>query len=45
MSQEEIVDAKDNLAYLAFAALENDVPPKVVFNGAFRIWNQLYNQC
>lgn len=43
MSHEERTEVKDSLVYLAFAALENDVPPKVVFDGAFHLFNQLSN--
>ena len=38
---DELEEQKDNLAYLAFAAIDNDVPKEVVINGAFHIFCSL----
>ena len=38
---DELEEQKDNLAYLAFAAIDNDVPKEVVINGAFHIFCNL----
>lgn len=40
-SLDEMEEQKDNLAYLAFAAIDNDVPKEVVINGAFHIFCNL----